>query len=262
MGLDGALTYKLNNMRRQRLYGLLLLILMGVSSCMGDGSDSVNYHRVGVVRENPVRCIYTCNDLGDVFVVTSPDFENRADVKDGDCCVVSFRTNFREDLGGGVYNAEINQYDTVHVWPLYETLTDTSSVMSNERLVTLDFKKSIYLDSHFFMQTQHVNHQMDQSDLFDLSYDPKQVIETDEEGQRIYNLYLRVTQEGGTGDSTRWVKTSAFTIDKFLDQAKATENSEGLDIVNFKVNYVSGFNADTTACVWGTTDIFTLRFTN
>lgn len=248
-------------MTRRSLYGLLLLILAGLTSCMGDGSNAINYHRVGVVRENPMRCIYTCNDLGEVFVISSPDFENRTDVKDGDCCEVDFKTNFSEDLGGGVYNAEILKYDTVHVWPLYESLTDTSTVLPKERLVTLDFKKNIYLDGHFFMQSQHVNHQMDQSDIFNLSYDPDQTIEMGEEGERIYNLYLRITQEGGTGDSTRWIKTSAFTIDKFLDQAKAIESSEGQSAVNFKVNYALSFNADTTACVWGATDVFTLQFT-
>ena len=77
------------------------------------------------------------------------------------------------------------------------------------------------------MQTQHVNHQVDQKDIFNLSYNPDQEVEKDDDGQRIYNLYLRVTQEGVPGDSTKWINTTAFTIDKFLDQAKAIESSEG-----------------------------------
>ena len=114
----------------------------------------------------------------------------------------------------------------------------------------------------FFLQTQHVNHQVDQKDIFNLSYNPDQEVEKDDDGQRIYNLYLRVTQEGGTGDSTKWINTTAFTIDKFLDQAKAIESSEGQNVINFKINYAERYNADTTACVWGATDVFTLRFTN
>lgn len=249
-------------MTRQGLYGILLLTFVLLTSCMGDGSNSINYHRVGVVRENPMRCIYTSDEAGNIFVITSPEFENKTDVKDGDCCQVNFKTNFSEDLGGGVYKAEITRYDTVHVWPLHETLTDTSEVMTNERLVTLDFKKSLYLEGRFFLQTQHTNHQADQKDVFDLSYNPDQKVELDEDGQRIYNLYLRVVQEGGTGDSSRWINTTAFTIDRFLEQAKVTESKEGQDVVNFKVNYALRYNADTTACVWGATDIFTLQFRN
>lgn len=168
---------------------------------MGDGSNSINYHRVGVIRENPMRCIYTADDQGEIFIVSSSEFENRTDLKDGDCCVVDFKTNFSEELGNGVYNAEIYKYDSVAVWPLHETLTDTTVVLDKERLVTLDFKKSIYLEGRFFLQTQHVNHQVDQKDIFNLSYNPDQEVEEDSTGQRVYNLYLRVTQEGGTGDS-------------------------------------------------------------
>ena len=210
---------------------------------MGDGSNSINYHRVGVIRENPMRCIYTADDQGNIFIVSSSEFENRTDLKEGDCCVVDFKTNFSEELGNGVYNAEIYKYDSVAVWPL-------------------DFKKSIYLEGRFFLQTQHINHQVDQKDIFNLSYNPDQEVEKDDDGQRIYNLYLRVTQEGGTGDSTKWINTTAFTIDKFLDQAKAIESREGQNEINFKINYAERYNADTTACVWGATDVFTLRFTN
>ena len=88
------------------------------------------------------------------------------------------------------------KYDSVAVWPLHETLTDTTVVLDKERLVTLDFKKSIYLEGRFFLQTQHINHQVDQKDIFNLSYNPDQEVEKDDDGQRIYNLYLRVTQEG------------------------------------------------------------------
>ena len=149
---------------------------------MGDGSNSINYHRVGVIRENPMRCIYTADDQGEIFIVSSSEFENRTDLKDGDCCVVDFKTNFSEELGNGVYNAEIYKYDSVAVWPLHETLTDTTVVLDKERLVTLDFKKSIYLEGRFFLQTQHVNHQVDQKDIFNLSYTPDQEVEKDDDG--------------------------------------------------------------------------------
>ena len=46
---------------------------------MGDGSNSINYHRVGVIRENPMRCIYTADDQGNIFIVSYSEFVNRSD---------------------------------------------------------------------------------------------------------------------------------------------------------------------------------------
>ena len=71
-----------------------------------------------------------------------------------------------------------------------------------------------------------------------------------------------MTWEPGTGDSTSWVSTTAFTIDSFLEHTRAIESGKGKDRVNFRINYADSFNADTTACVWAATDVFTLRFTN
>ncbi len=249
-------------MRKSVLYGLFVSLFLTMASCMGDGSNTINYHRVGVIRENPMRCIYTSDDQGNIFIVSSSEFENRTDLDDGDCCVVDFKTNFSEELAGGVYDAEIYKYDSVAVWPLHETLTDTAVILDNECLVTLDFAKSIYLEGRFFLQTQHTNHQEDQRDIFNLSYDSGREAEEDSTGQRVYNLYLRVTREGGTGDSSRWINTTAFAIDTFLDQAKTIESGAGQNTINFKINYAERYNADTTASVWGATDVFTLRFTN
>lgn len=262
MAKDRAIEDKLKEMEKRVICGLLASIGALMTACMGDGSNSINYHRVGVIRENPMRCIYTTDDKGNIYVVSSADFEQRTELKDGDCCEVDFKTNFKDELASGVYDADIFNYDSVAVWPMRQTLTDTSKTLVKERVVSLNIAKSIYLEGRFFLQTQHAIHQADQKDIFDLSYNPEQKVEVDEDGNRIYNLYLRVSQEGGTGDSISWIKTTAFTIDDFLDKAKAAESAEGKNTVNIKINYVTGFNEDSTACEWGATEMFTLRVTN
>lgn len=232
----------------------------GLTSCMGDGSGMINYYRVGVVRETPSKCIYTANESGQIFRIASPDFEARTDVKDGDCCAVWFRTNFSEQLGDGVYNAEISRYDSVPVWPIAETLTDTSKLWGAERIVSVDLSNGIYLEGRFFMQAKHTNHQVDQVDLFDLSYDASSDAVTDSTGRRIYEFYLRVAQEGGTGDSSTWTTTNAFVIEPFLSEAKQRESALGLDSIHFRINYPSRFNADTTGVIWSRTNLFSLGF--
>lgn len=185
---------------------------------MGDPAGTIHYHRLGVVKEQPIRCIQTMDDQGNLFLVSSADFENQEGLREGDCCAVDFKTNFVETLADGVYKSEIFAYDTVAVWPVQESLTDTTLILPDEQFVTVDFGRSLYLAGRFFVQTQHTNHQADQQDLFDLSYDPAQVVEVDTLGQRCYNLFLRVRSLPGTGDSVKWIETSAFKLEDFLRQ--------------------------------------------
>lgn len=236
------------------------LVAGGLLSCMGDGSGMVNYYRVGVVKEAPSKCIYVANEEGQIFRISSPEFEARTDVEEGDCCAVWFQTNFSEDLGGGVYRAEISRYDSVAVWPVRETLTDTTRLWNDERLVSLESGLSVYLEGRFFLITEHTNHQADQVDLFDLSYDASHEAMTDSTGRRIYDLYLRVAKEGGTGDSARWTATTAFAIDHFLDAARARETALGLDSIHFRINYPSRFSADSTGFLWDRSELFSLGF--
>ena len=118
----------------------------------------------------------------------------------------------------------------------------------------------IYLEGRFFMQAKHTNHQVDQVDLFDLSYDASSDAVTDSTGRRIYEFYLRVAQEGGTGDSSTWTTTNAFVIEPFLSEAKQRESALGLDSIHFRINYPSRFNSDTTGVIWSRTNLFSLGF--
>lgn len=247
-------------MNRKYIGRIIAVGCLGLTACIGDPAGTIHYHRLGVVKEHPIRSIQTMDDRGNLFVVSSADFENREELREGDCCAVDFKTNFVETLADGVYKSEIFAYDTVAVWPVRETLTDTTAILPDEQFVTVDFGRSIYLAGRFFVQTQHTNHQVDQQDLFDLSYDPAQVMEVDTLGQRCYNLFLRVCSLPGTGDSTKWIKTSAFKLEDFLRQVRPTEEALGASAIRFCLNYPLRYNADTTGYIWGKTDSFTLQF--
>ena len=253
-------------MRKYLIFSFLCALIVSFTSCMGDGSDMIHYHRVGVVREQPMRCVYTTDDQGGIFIVSSPEFEQREELKDGDCCAVDFKTNFSEELGNGVYKAEIFKYDSLAVWPVYDVQTDTSKVMANELLFKLKPLKTLYLDGHLFLQTEHQTHWMNQLETFHLSYNPDQEVEIGEEGERIYNLFLRASQHYEPTDSlerpTRWLNTTAFRVHDFLEKAKAAEMEAGQNALRLKINYVDHFNADTTMCFWTAGEVFTLRFSN
>ena len=247
-------------MNINRFWGFWLAGCLGLTACMGDPAGTIHYHRLGVVKEQPIRSIQTMDDRGNLFVVSSADFENREELREGDCCAVDFKTNFVETLADGVYKSEIFAYDTVGVWPVKEGLTDTTVMLPDEQFVTVDLGRSIYLAGRLFVQTQHADHQADQQDLFDLSYDPAQEVEVDTLGQRCYNLFLRVRSLPGTGDSVKWIKTSAFKLEDFLRQVRPTEEALGESKIRFCLNFPERFNADTTAYIWGKTNVFTLQF--
>ena len=253
-------------MRNYIILGFFVSWLLSLTACMGDGGNTIHYHRVGVVREQPMRCVYTTDDKGGIFIVSSPDFEQREELKDGDCCAIDFKTDFSEELGNGVYKAEIYKYDSVAVWPTQAIMTDTATVLKEEKLFKLHFMKTLYLDGHLFLQTEHQQHWMAQQETFHLTYDPQQEVEVGEEGMRIYNLFLRASQKYEPTDSlerpVRWLNTTAFQVSEFLEQAKAAEMAAGQNALNLKINYVDHFNADTTACTWTAGKVFTLRFTN
>lgn len=253
-------------MRNYQIISLFCFLLVSLSSCMGDGGNIVHYHRVGVVHEHPMRCIHTSDDQGGLFIVSSPEFDQREDLKDGDCCAVDFKTDFSEDLGEGVYKAEIYKYDSLAVWPTISTPTDTSVVVAHEQLFRLRPKKTVYVSGHLFLETEHQRHWPNTHETFQLSYDPNQTVTENEEGLRVYNLFLRAAQDYHPTDSLerpiRWINTTAFQVEAFLEQAKAAEKAAGQSALHMKINYVDHFNADTTACVWTAGDIFTLRFSN
>lgn len=242
--------------KRQAGYTVLGLLAIWLTSCMGDGANEITYNRLGVVQTQPWKCIFT----SDGYMISSSDFDSRQDVKEGDCCLVDYRTNFSEELGNGVYQAKILKYDSIIGWPLFPTLIDTALVLDGEQTITIQAGRTTYIQGHLFLFTQHNAHLTNQKDNFNLSYDPKQVVEADENGKRIYELFLRVTKEGGEepGQSSL-VLPNAFSIQKFIEEAGAAEKEVGQSELLFKVNYTQRFNEDTTACIWAA-DTVAIRF--
>lgn len=242
--------------KRQAGYIVLGLFAIWLTSCMGDGANEITYNRLGVVQTQPWKCIFT----SDGYMISSPDFEARQDVKEGDCCLVDYRTNFSEELGNGVYDAKILKYDSVATWSLSPVLIDTALVLDGEQTISVQAGRTTYMQGYLFLFTQHNAHLTNQKDLFNLSYDPKQIVKTDENGKRIYDLFLRVTKEGGEKpEQSSLILPNAFSIRKFIEEAGAVEKEAGQSTLHFKVNYTQRFNEDTTACIWAA-DTVAIRF--
>lgn len=242
--------------KRQAWCGVWGLFAIWLTSCLGDGANEITYNRLGVVQTEPWKCIFT----SDGYMISSPDFDARQDVKGGDCCLVDYRTNFSDEMGNGVYEAKILRYDTIVGWPLSPVLIDTALVLDGEQTISVQVNRTTYIQGHLFLFTQHSGHLTNQKDLFSLSYNPKQIVQPDENGKRIYDLFLRVTKEGGENPAqSSLILPNAFTIRKFIEEASVAEKEAGQSGLYFKVNYTQRFNEDTTACVWAA-DTVAIRF--
>lgn len=231
-----------------------------LTSCMGESGNVVTFGvQPGVVQLQPEKVI--CIKGGDL--ITYQGLDKQEDIKEGDCCLVDFKLNFssKENENADVYTVEMLKYVPVEKLPLYPTLTDTSKVLTHEQVVTPNIKVGAYIGGEFFLYVQYHGYQENQEDSLSLSYNPEQKVVVDGEGLRIYDLYLRAFKirsgEGGTSNIT---EPYAFTIKQFVNDAVEKEKEEGQSSVNFRLNYVQGFNNDTTRANWTTSDVYTLYF--
>lgn len=253
------------NVKMQKLggWGVLILVVLLWTSCMGEGGHLVRYSsRKAVVQENPWKSLYVTDDsIPEGYLISSSDLEGREDLKAGDCCVVEYRVDFAEQYKDGVYAAEILRCDLLPKWLLSPQMTDTAAILVNEQFPTPLFSKGKYMKGRYFMDVQFKEHQDSRQDLLELSYNPKEELRIGEDGIRVYNLYLRAWKEGiddSTKVSSRVVPT-AFVIEDFAEETGRREKELGYETLNFVINYPQRFNTDTTGCIWAITDTVSIR---
>lgn len=244
-------------------WGMLILVVLLWTSCMGEGGHLVRYSsRRAVVQESPWKSLYVTDDsIPEGYLISSSDLEGREELKAGDCCVVEYRVDFAEQYKDGVYAAEILRCDLLPKWYLSPQMTDTAAILVNEQFSTPIFTKGQYMKGRYFLDVQFKQHQDSRQDLVELSYNPKEVLQIGENGQRVYNLYLRAWKEG-IDDSTKVnskVVPTAFVIEDFMEETGRKEMELGNETLNFVINYPQRFNTDTTACIWAASDTVSIR---
>lgn len=240
------------NVFKLYIVGMLAVLL---ASCMGEGGDPITMgFQPGVVQFLPEKAIY----LRDGTTITSSALE-AMDIKEGDCCLVDFKTD-RADIGTGkTANVDIIKYDTVPKWAVIPEMLDTVTIQRNERFLTFPIAQSSYVLNELFLFTEVSNHRSGQANEFFLSYDPKQKAQLIDE-KKVYELYLRAIGEKDTTakpSTIRKVLPNAFTVRQFVEYASAAEGINGRGELNIRIRYPQSFNNDTTKYIWSTSDVFT-----
>lgn len=247
-------------MKIQPVYICVLLILLGVSSCMGDSEETILYQRLGVVQETPQISFFTV----DSFQVTAPFFENNSDLKSGDCFRIDFATPMLDESRKNYfYKVEILTVDTIPVWKMSDEPTDTAfaSLRENEELLSsIAYKQAKFVKDRFFLTTE-LRYLLENEEVtFDLSsnWDHEPVFTSDQ--RRIYELYLRVLKENGTDTlNTRWKYTNAFIMDDFMKKASEIEREAGNDSLVFRMKYIKEVDEEAEKIIWGNTDSFLIK---
>ncbi len=236
---------------------ILFVCLAGLAfSCMGESEQQTIYQRLGVVQAQPAATVHTI----DRYRITSPAFEG---LSAGNCYRLDFKAILSDNPQGEIYNVDVLRMDTIPVWSFADAFTDTTVILDGEmRLKSIKVnKQNNYLDGRLFVYTTRDSFYLDEIERYELSYNWDEVKDRDANGNYIYDLFLRFTQSEGT-DTIRAAGTlyaNAFILDDFLRRASEKEQAAGKDSVIMRMNYVKGYNRDSTAWTWtASSDTFTL----
>ncbi|MDR2118378.1 MAG: hypothetical protein LBP25_02420 [Tannerellaceae bacterium] len=232
-------------MKKYSVCGVLFpLILSFVTSCLGDGGQTIslgNYPGVVVKRNDSVKIHLRGND-----VVYSPQTSG---VDDGDCVIIDFTLDYGKPensdsgMAKGFLTVDISSLIPVQSWPAQSVLTDTSVVLPGEHTVSSIQQRSAFILNRFFLYTEHRSDDM--SPLrFELSYDPNQAV-----SDRTYELFLRVSKSTEAPPAAQMqVQCNAFDL---VDLSRRETDS-----LIFRINYVQGFNKDSTQMTWGSSPVY------
>ncbi len=252
-------------MSRVKQSALWVMCAISISlffSCLGESGNWIRFcNRRAVVQENPRKSLWVRDDsIPQGYLISSPEFEMRDDLREGDCCLVEYRIDYGSSPEQGIYPAEIWRCDTIAKIPLVQSPVDTLNVLDHEQFVTLAFDKSLYMKGRYFMQINLSDYQPTRKDLFTFTYDPQQAKNSSDENNPVYHFYLRSykDQELDTIRTESMIVQKAFVLDQFLDEIGKAEKNKGADSLRFVINYPRGFNMDATALLWTETDTFSI----
>ena len=144
------------------------------------------------------------------------------------------------------------------LWPVDKNWTDTTVVLKDEMLTKAITGRDFYIRGRLFLWSTHTVVE-NQKDSFMISYNPENLY-TQEDGKRIYNLYLRAIARIEVGEGEELPKgqqlnqVNAFSVEEFYNMVSALEEEKGSNTFSIAINYASAFNKDTTACIWDRTE--------
>jgi hypothetical protein len=214
---------------------IALAAVLSFTSCLKGSNNSTELH-VGVIS-------YT-NDLKPVLKTIGGNFHgtelnavvSKGELTYGDCCYFQVKVDWDLPENSaemvrvtGYYMASVYIIAKADQYTAYPYLTDTSSVQANEFPVDEIVSQAGpygYAEG-YWMMTQKVKHEKGLTLHWNLSYNGSEVV-TEENGQRYYNMFVRVTASGTSeGNSTvDEYYFNAYNTNSFLEHSAREEKNK------------------------------------
>lgn len=252
---------------KKLLFGsTLAACLIVLSSCLDGGSNESSGSAVGIIEYKGMKPLIRVAD-GDSYanLVSSTYIDSEYTINDGDCCLFAYTID--EDSPEnknastlGYRTATVSGYAKLTEVPEYPYLTDTTSLMENEIIIN-QMTIANFINNRLFMEIVHNNSLTDQKVSYEISYDQNQKPEV-VNSKKYYNLFIRARKtENGKSPSINLYTLTAFEIDRFIRSAIQQEKAANAKELNIKLNFISKFNADTTAVgEWGKLELLPYPF--
>ncbi|MDL2278469.1 hypothetical protein LJC57_07745 [Parabacteroides sp. OttesenSCG-928-G07] len=244
-------------MKKVLFYILFLLLIVVTNSCVEQTSDTT-YQVLGVGRSTPEKTILT----QDGYLITSAEIERMSDLTTDDCFRLEFKTEEYGPNSDEVYPVKMLRVDTINNYSLSPVFTDTTVFYKDkneEFLNSIQLAKNVYIDKYLFLHTAHKVFLQDEEELFDLSYNWEETPEADENGNRVYDLFLRAFKNGGDTISKKHNYTTAFDISQLVDRISPIEQEAGKEELLFRINYASKYDEVLEKMTWAVSDTFFIK---
>lgn len=246
-------------MKKLKSLGVVAAATILLTSCL-DGNNEQTFTSFGVVEFSMEAGMVAYTD--DYTPIYSPQFK---DLKENDCIYFTGTLNRDDPANDGskkyltVSNAVVlNRLDNKGY---FESRVDTAIIKPNE-IAALDAgllyatQYSYTVKNFLFLGSSHEKVATDQDNTYYLQYDPSQEPQT-VDGKRVYDFFLRVVKNSdGKGITGTNPFNYAFNTYGNLKTLESKETAAGNETLNIRINYIKGFNEDSTAATWGKSQVY------
>lgn len=235
-------------MKKSGLIGLCIILSLGFFfSCLGDDGQKLSVsNQPGVVMKTA--------DSTKIQLRAATVYSDKisGNVENNDCVIVKYSIDYgladTDASENNIYKVDVENIQVLAPDTLKPQLKDTTEVISkNEQILSAIQLRHAIIRNKFFLYTEHTEDVDFPVNEFNLSYNTDYVPTPDANGKKVYELFLRSIKKeaGGSSVKPEKVHINAFDISDLMAK-------KGADTLFFKVNYVRGFNRDTTAITyWG-----------
>lgn len=241
------------------IYGLLLLFFpLFMASCLDEGGNEITLaSQPAVVKLGANNTKMLMLKGGDRIL--SETLNNNAEIEIGDCGLADFVLDYSDPLNinskeDSMYTVKSLKFEKIDKAQLQSTLSDTSRVMSGEKIVTAIREKSLLMENNLFLFTEHTM-KFDLGEI-NFSYDKSSAPTVEQGGSRVYTIYMRIV--GDSINTQKEIKYNVLALDSLLVNQAGLEQTAGVDSINFRIKYLSAIKSDSTAA-WKTSQQYTIR---